>query len=114
MQVLIHHDESESLPKMTLSDEYVTPQLEYEMLGFSYTFETHAGQFSHNVLRPAKLIIRVVSNEECQGQFKAGMLDTEINVCAKINDPGQTIPKVITTVGLIILRKLYKKAIYEK
>ena len=114
MQVLIDYDESKNLPKMTLSDEHVTPELEYEILGFSKTFETHAGQYSHNVLSPAKLIIRVVSNEECQGQFRAGMLDAKINVCAKINDPGQTIPEVITSAGLIILIIVYKKAIYEK
>ena len=99
---------------MTLSDEHVTPGLQYEMLGWSKTFATTAGKFTDNAVCPAMLIIRVVSNEECQGQFKAGMLDAEINVCAKIDDPGEFIPQVITCVGLIILRKLSKEAVYEK
>ena len=106
---MIDHDESKNLPKMTLSDENVTPELEYEMLGWSQTFATATGIFTDNGLSPAKLIIRVVSYTECQGQFNPEMLNSEINVCARINNPGYVIPEVITCIGLIILKKLYEK-----
>ena len=96
---------------MILSDENVTPELQYGMLGWRKTFATLAAKFTDCRLSHAMLIIRVVSNEECQCEFKTGMLDAEINVCAKIDDPGEIIPQIITCVGLIISRKLCRKAI---
>ena len=45
---MIDHDESKHLPKMILSDENVTPELQYEMLGWSQTFATAASIFTTN------------------------------------------------------------------